>query len=132
MVGIDRVYENLRRWLAQNGKNHGDVGDRVALCRELTRQARLYGLLTGSAGRHSDRKVEGELRHLRAMGIHVHRPLSLRLLNETRETDRETTNDQLARILAGIAVWLTRLWLAERQTAGMNKAVAELGPVHTT
>lgn len=31
LVGIDRVYENQRRWLAQNGKNHGDVGDRVAL-----------------------------------------------------------------------------------------------------
>ncbi len=126
VIGIDHVYENLRRWLVKHGENAGDVEDRVALCRELTRQARLYGILTGSAGSHPHGHVEREIRHLRAMGIHVHRPLSLRLLHDASRNVSGMTDHELARILAGIAAWVTRLWLAERSTNGMNRAATEL------
>ena len=62
--GIDRVYDGLRRWALRQGH----VTDRPALCRDLARLARLYGIPTGTAGEHRDARVERELRHLRAMG----------------------------------------------------------------
>ena len=101
--------------------------DRPALCRELARLAGLYGLLTGTAGEHPNAKVERELRHLRDMGIDIHRPLTLRLLDDASQGDGSgVTNEELARTLAGIGTWTTRLWLADRTTAGLNKAVTEL------
>lgn len=129
--GIDRVYEGLRRWAVRQGR----AGDRPALCRDLARLARLYGILTGTAGPHKEKDVERELRHLRAMGIHIHRPLTLRLLDDAFDGARSGAVDKkLADILAGIGTWITRLWLADRPTAGLNKAVAELahgpGPRH--
>ena len=124
--GIDRVYDGLRRWALRQGH----VTDRPALCRDLARLARLYGILTGTAGEHRGARVERELRHLRAMGIDIHRPLTLRLLNDASE--RRTGSDQ--RRVGGDAGgnwdmdnWL---WLADRATAGMNKAVAELAHEH--
>ena len=121
--GLDRVYEGLRRWAVREGR----AVDRPALCRDLARLAGLYGILTGTAGGHSDAKVERELRHLREMGIDIHRPLTLRLLNDASDDgELGTTNHGLAKALAGIATWTTRLWLADRPTAGMNKALVEL------
>ena len=35
-------------------------------------------------------------------------------------------NESLATTLSGIGTWTTRLWLADRATAGMNRAVADL------
>lgn len=129
--GIDRVYSGLRRWAVRQG--HAE--DRPVLCRELARLAGLYGILTGTAGPHKEKDVERELQHLRAMGIHIHRPLTLRLLDDTSASaETEATDKKLAEILAGIGTWITRLWLADRPTAGLNKAVAELahglGPRH--
>ena len=121
--GIDRVYDGLRRWAMREGH----AGDRPGLCRDLARLARLYGILTGTAGEHLDARVERELRHLRTLGIDVHRPLTLRLLNDASESGQpEAANEALAKTLAGIGTWTTRLWLADRATAGMNKAVAEM------
>ena len=121
--GIERVYDGLRRWAMK----HGYAKERRALCRDLARLAGLYGILTGTAGQHRDSRVERELRHLWAMSIDVHRPLSLRLLNDAAGNgDASLTHQELAKVLAGIATWTTRLWLADRPTAGMNKAVAEL------
>ena len=121
--GIDRVYEGLRRWALQQGQ----AGDRPALCRDLARLAELYGTITGTAERHRNRRVERELRHLRTMGIDVHRPLTLRLLNDASESgDAGEPDDTLAKVLSGIGTWTTRMWLAERPMAGMNKAAAEL------
>ena len=121
--GLDRVHEGLRRWAVREGHVH----DRPALCRELARLAGLYGLLTGTAGEHPNAKVERELRHLRDMGIDIHRPLTLRLLDDVSQDDGSgVTNEELARTLAGIGTWTTRLWLADRTTAGLNKAVTEL------
>lgn len=129
--GIDRVYSGLRRWAVRQG--HAE--DRPALCRELARLAGLYGILTGTAGPHKQKDLERELKHLRAMGIHIHRPLTLRLLDDTSaNAETEATDNKLAGILVGIGTWITRLWLADRPTAGLNKAVAELahglGPSH--
>ena len=121
--GIDRVYEGLRRWAVREGQ----AGDRPALCRDLARLAGLYGTITGTAERHINRKVERQLRHLRALGLDVHRPLTLRLLNDASEDGGAgESDDALAKVLAGIGTWTTRMWLAERPMAGMNRAVAEL------
>ena len=121
--GIDHVYEALRRWAVRQGM----AGDRSALCRDLARLAGLYGILTGTAGVHPNARVERELRHLREMGIHIHRPLTLRLLNDASESGAAGTRiEELARTLAGIGTWTTRLWLADRPTAGMNRAIVEL------
>ena len=121
--GIDRVYSGLRRWAVQQGS----AKDRPALCRDLARLAGLYGILTGTAGPHKQKDVERGLQHLRAMEIHIHRPLTLRLLDDTSNSAKvETTDKKLAEVLAGVGTWITRLWLADRPTAGLNKAVAEL------
>ena len=122
-LGIKRVHEELRRWAVRKGMDQ----DRPALCRELARLARLYGILTGTAGSHSDTKVSRALRHLRAMGIHAHRPLTLRLLDDATQGARaRTTGDALAATLEGVGTWITRLWLADRALAGLNRAAAEL------
>ena len=68
--------EELAGWAVRQGL----ATDRPALCRDLARLAGLYGTITGTAKPHRNRKVERELRHLRALGIDVHRPLTLRLL----------------------------------------------------
>ena len=123
MLSIDRVYEGLRRWAVRQGL----ATDRPALCRDLARLAGLYGTITGTVKPHRNRKVERELRHLRALGIDVHRPLTLRLLNDASDNSvAEECDEALAKVLAGIGTWITRMWLAERPTAGMNRAVAEL------
>ena len=123
IYGRDRVYDELRRWAVRQGH----APDRPALCRDLARLARLYGILTGTAGEHHDARVERELRHLRTMGIDIHRPLTLRLLSDASEDGQGgVTNESLATTLAGIGTWTTRLWLADRATAGMNRAVVDL------
>ena len=120
--GIDRVYDGLRRWAVRRRL----AEDRPALCRDLVRLARLYGILTGTAGEHGDARVEQEIRHLRAMGIDIHRPLTLRLLNDASESDEPDANEALAKTLTGIGTWITRMWLADRTLAGLNKAVVEM------
>ena len=123
LIGIDRVYEGLRRWAVRQGL----AADRPALCRDLARIAHLYGTITGTAGLHRNRRVERELRHLRELRIDVHRPLTLRLLNDVSEgSGAGAGDDALAEVLAGIGTWTTRMWLSERPMAGMNKAAAEL------
>lgn len=120
-LGIDRVYEEYRRYAVKSGRN------RPALCRDLARLAGLYGMITGTSGPHGDRKTERELKHLREIGIDVHRPLTLRLLHEADKADSvESVKSELVKTLAGIGTWITRMWLADRQTAGMNRAVAEI------
>ena len=120
LQGIDTVYDVLRRLAVHRG-----LTDRPKLCRDLEALARLYGLLTGTAGPHPNPDVEVHLRHLRAMGIHVHRPLSLRLLADAEE-DQSVSIGDLSEAVGLVSVWVTRLWLAGRPTAGLNKAVAEL------
>ncbi len=121
--GGNKTYEQLRRWALRQG----DGKNRAEICRDLACLAKLYGILTGTAAKFSDKKVDKEIRHLRALGLDVHRPLTLRLLHETSDTDSTSVaNSDLAKTLAGIGAWITRLWLADRPTAGLNKAMAEL------
>ena len=86
------------------------------------------GILTGTAGKHHNKKVERELRHLRAIGIDVHRPLTLRLLDDASDQRFKEMfgEDGLVEILKGISSWITRLWLADKPAAGMNTAIAEI------
>ena len=120
---MDKVYEGLRRWAVQKGH----ASNRPSLCIELARLASLYGILTGTAGGHSNKSVEQELGHLRAMGVDVHRPLTLRFLKDASDANGTgSVNDELEGVLGYIGTWITRLWLADRPTAGMNKAVSEL------
>ena len=120
---MDRAYEGFRRWAVQTGQDR----DRPALCRDLARLADLYGMITGTAGAYGNAKVQRELRHLREFGIDVHRSLSLRLLNDSDRHDCVGCGDGAqAKTLAGIGTWITRMWLTDRPTAGMNRAIAEL------
>ena len=121
--GVRYVYEDLRRWAVQNGK----AENRSSLCSHLADIAAHYGVLMDTAKAHPYKKVERELRHLRAMGIHTHRPLTLRLLHEAATTGiAQWTDATLAKVFGGIATWITRSWLSGRPMAGMNKAFAEL------
>ncbi len=118
--GIKHTYEELRRWALGTERDE----DRPSLCRDLAKLAPLYGMLTGTAPDHPDRRVAKELRHLRAMRSDVHRPLMLRLLSDW--TNGRISDHDLAQAAAGIGAWVTRRWLADRETAGMNRAIAEL------
>lgn len=121
--GIRHIYEALRRWAVRQGFDR----DRPALCRELERLAALYGVVTGTVGNHPDAHVERELRHLRAMELDIHRPLTLRLLDdEAAPDDPRTSPRDLAKTLAGIGSWITRLWLRDKGLAGMNRAITTL------
>ncbi|MCY3840989.1 MAG: hypothetical protein OXH09_20475 [Gammaproteobacteria bacterium] len=58
------------------------------------------------------------------MGIDVHRPLTMRLLHDAKEGS--VPNAELADVLGPVGAWITRMWLADRPLAGLNKATAEL------
>ena len=99
--------------------------------REFAQLAELHGTVTGAAGEFGDAKVERELRRLREMRIDFHRPLTLRLPHDASGNGQAAiTAESLAKVLGGIGTWTTRLWLADRPTPGMNKAVAELAHGH--
>ena len=121
--GVRYVYDDLRRWAVQNGK----AKNRSSLCSDLAAMAAHYGVLMGTAKAHPHKKVERQLCHLRAMGIHTHRPLTLRLLHEAATTgSTQWTEATLANVFGAVATWITRSWLSGRPMAGMNKAFAEL------
>ena len=123
---IRQTYEVFRRWSITEGWD--DQTRRPQLCRELAHLARLYGMLTGTAGPHPEDAIESSLRHLRAMGIDTHRPFTLRLLNELSPPDGRATStvEQTAKLLEAISIWITRLWLADQSARGLNTAFARL------
>ena len=121
---IQQTYEVFRRWAIREGWD--ERTRRQKLCRELAHLARLYGMLTGSAGLHPEEAIESSLRHLRAMGIHTHRPFTLRLLNElSLDGDAISTVKQTAKVFEAVSIWITRLWFVN-QTAGLNTAFVRL------
>lgn len=131
ITAIEQTYEVFRRWAREKGWE--PRGRRQDLFRELAHLARLYGVLTGTAGSHPDEAIQSSLRHLRAMGLHTHRPFTLRLLHELNPADGDpiSTVEQTARMFGAVGTWITRLWLTGR-TAGLNTAFARLaarGPV---
>ncbi len=121
--GTSRVYEDFRRWAVGRQLDRS----RPALCRRLARLAGLYGKLTGANGSYADDGVEKQLVHLRDMGLHVHRPMTLRLLHDASQNAGPVlTGDELAAVLAGVGTWLTRLWLADRPLNAVNRAATHL------
>ena len=122
IYGSDKTYEQLRRWALKNGLGN----DRPELCRDIASLGKLYGYLTGAAGNHCDKRISSHLKHLRELGMHVHRPLTLRLLHDYSQSQCDQEKDFLAGAIGHISSWLTRTWLANRPTAGLNSAMAEL------
>ena len=120
--GIDKVYEGLRRW----ARLQGYWEDRPELCRELERLAKLYGHISGAAGPHRMTGVEKTLRHLRHMRIDVHRPFTLRLLNDLEKNDGLSDPDEVITTLELVNRWITRKWLADRLGHAMNRAFTDL------
>lgn len=126
LQGVDKVYEGLRRWAVKTGR----TADRQQLLKDIVPLAKLYGVLTGARGntgdqgKHPNKDVERRLRHLRATGIDVHRPFSLRLLHDA---DRKGVSfEATAKVLHYIGTWITRLWLADRPLGGLNRAMVRL------
>ena len=124
------TFQEFRRWA-----QHQKLGvDRPALCRELSRLALLYRNLIDPSSVHlieartKDRKrIEKVLRHLKALGMDVHRPLTLRMLNDAFDgKGLRVPLDQLATALHYTATWLTRNWLAGNTTQGLNTPMTEL------
>ena len=61
------------------------------------------------------------------MGIDIHRPFTLRVLNDDAEREQTgASSEAVAKTLAAVGTWTTRLWLADRRTAGMNRAITDL------
>ena len=47
-------------------------------------------------------------------------------MTQHRANQRKKSNEELAKTLAAVNTWIARLWLADQQTAGMNRAIADL------
>ena len=119
--GIKQTYENLRRWW--HVSNAGN--DTTWLCKEFARLAVLYGMITGRGGKHEDGSVNQLLEYLRGIGIDVHRPFTLRLLDDaTRPDSTGATKKELIESLEAISTWLTRLWLAAKPSNALNTEFA--------
>ena len=113
-VGVRYTYADLRRWW-----NEYDGGNRTKLCKELARLAELYGRITGT--NILDSQVDTLLQYLRDLQVDVHRPFTLRLLDDV--TSPETTGaheEDVVKILEALSTWLTRLWLAGNPMKGLN------------
>ena len=125
MVPQDLTYDEFRRWAIRTGRDGPD--QRPGLCGELASLAALYGQLTGTSAKRPLRAVESHLRHLREMGVHAHRPFTLRLLwDAQREEERGQEVPWLVPTLRAVSTWITRLWLAGRLFTGLGKAFVEL------
>ena len=118
--GKNKIYDNLRRWWLGSGKT-----DKVYLGAELARLAELYGKITGTSGQDQSADVADLLRHLRSIGLDVHRPFTLRLLDDaTRPEDTGAHEKMLIEALKALSTWLTRTWLSRKPTSGLNSEFA--------
>lgn len=125
LVERDLTYDEFRRWAIRAGRD--DPKRRPGLCSELANLAALYGQLTGTSADRPSAAVESHLGHLRGMGVHTHRPFTLRLLwDAQREQDRGREVPWLVPTLRAVSIWITRLWLAGRSFTGLGKAFVEL------
>ena len=125
LISERQAYDEFRRWAIREGQASPD--QRPGLCKELAQLAALYGQLTGTAGKTTySPGVRRELRHLRAMGFHVHRPFTLRVMREaTAGRELGQAAAWLESTLATVSVWITRTWLAGRD-ASLARAFVEL------
>lgn len=123
LVGVSVVYEEFRRWAVRTRR----AKDRAAICREIVRLAKLYGQISLTPSSHPDPRVRSQLSHLKHMGIHTHRPLTLRLLDDAAtNSTTKLDSDALVKCLELISTWITRLWISGRTVSGMNRAITDL------
>jgi len=121
-IGIKHTYANLRRWWYE----HGD-DDRTILSDDLRRLSVLYGKITGTYNIPETDKINHLLHHLRCVGIHVHRPFTLRVLSDAMNpSETGAYEDEVIRVLEALSIWLTRIWLAHKPTPGLNTEFANL------
>ncbi len=119
--GISHTYTNLRQWWY---KTEG-AKDKNSLCEDLARLSGLYGKITGTNGHHENGEVDGLLRYLRGLRIDVHRPFTLRLLDDATRPDIAGANEEeLVSVLRALSTWLTRIWLSGKSLAGLNHEFA--------
>ena len=125
LISQRQAYDEFRRWAIREGQASPDR--RPGLCKELAQLAALYGQLTGTAGKTTySSGVRRELRHLRAMGFHVHRPFTLRVMREaTAGREQGQAAAWLESTLATVSMWITRTWLTGRD-ASLARAFVEL------
>ena len=121
-VAKEEAYDGFRRWAIGEGRDN--PSERPELCRELASLASLYGQITGTAAKQPSPRVKHELDHLRALGIDVHRPFSLRLLWDALQTGQG--EESLLPAIAGVSRWVTRAWLAGGSLAGLDSVFAQL------
>ena len=121
-VAKEETYDGFRRWAIGEGRDNPKK--RPELCRELASLAALYGQITDTAAKQPSPSVKRELDHLRALGIHVHRPFSLRLLWDAQRLG--PGEESLLPALTAVSRWVTRAWLAGGSLAGLDKAFAQL------
>ena len=125
LVAGNRTYDEFRRWAIREGRDNPER--RPELCAKLASLAALYGQITGTADEQPSGDVKGKLDHLRAMGIHAHRPFTLRLLWDAQEAgDSGRDPTRLVQTLGSASSWITRLWLAGRSFTGLGRAFVEL------
>ena len=118
--GKDKIYENLRRWWYKSeGKNRTD------LCAEFARLAELYGTISGINEQHENAEINRLLRHLQTLGLDVHRPFTLRLLDDaTKPNATGAYEEEIIKTLITLNIWLTRIWLAGNAPRGLNSNFA--------
>ncbi len=118
-VGIKHTYSNLRRWWY--GSDEDGTDDRGKLCAELARLAELYGAITGANNQYTGSEIHSLLQYLRGIQYDVHRPFTLRLLNDSMKSDLTNISERdVINVLKVVSIWLTRLWLADKPTTGLN------------
>ena len=122
--GVSSVYEEFRRWAM---KSQLDI-DRPKLCKDLARVSKHYGMLTLTVAEgHRHAGVQLSIEHLHRLNINVHRPLTLRLLDDaSRSGETGFADEELAGTFNLICSWITRLWLADMMAPGLNARMAEL------
>lgn len=122
-AAIRHSYANLRRWWYKSGGRD----DRTELCKDFTRLAKLYGIIIGTKGQYHNNKIDEQLQFLRGLGIDVHRPFTLRLLDDASCPDATGAHEkELLAVLKAVSTWITRLWLADISTGGLNAEFARM------
>ena len=120
--GINLTYANLRRWWY---KTEGSK-DRSSLCKEFARLSGLYGKITGANDHHENVEIDRSLQYLRGLGLDIHRPFTLRLLDDATKPDATgASGTELIRVLKSLCTWLTRLWLVNKGMSGLNTESAK-------
>jgi len=125
-VGLKQAYVNLRRWWYEYG---GD--DRVQLCERLADLAQLYGMISGTNDETLNSEINTLLKHIRGLRIDVHRPFTLRLLDDAIKPELTGAQEkQVIKVLTVISTWLTRLWLSGKRLSGLNTQFAHFAHSH--